>query len=40
MSSIGFPIFVVTTLLAGTAAAIVLTPKDILRPRRWCRWRR
>lgn len=31
MSSIGFPIFVVTTLLAGTAAAIVLTPKDILR---------
>ena len=31
MSSIGFPIFVVTTLLAGTAAAILLTPKDILR---------
>ncbi|HEY9010765.1 MAG TPA: SH3 domain-containing protein [Devosia sp.] len=31
MSSVGFPIFVVTTLLAGTAAAIVLTPKDILR---------
>ena len=31
MSSVGFPIFVVTTLIAGTAAAIVLTPKDLLR---------
>lgn len=31
MSSVGFPIFVVTTLLAGTAAAIIMTPKDILR---------
>lgn len=31
MSSFGFPIFVVTTLIAGTAAAIVLTPKDMLR---------
>lgn len=31
MSSVGFPIFLVTTLLAGTAAAIVLTPRDILR---------
>lgn len=31
MSSVGFPIFVVTTLLAGTATAILLTPKDILR---------
>ena len=31
MSSVGFPIFVVTTLIAGTAAAILLTPKDILR---------
>lgn len=31
MSSVGFPIFVVTVLLAGTAAAIVLTPKDVLR---------
>lgn len=31
MSSVGFPIFVVTTLIAGTAAAIVLTPEDILR---------
>lgn len=31
MSSVGFPVFVVTTLLVGTAAAIVLTPKDILR---------
>ena len=31
MSSVGFPIFVVTTLIAGTAAAIVLTPRDILR---------
>ena len=31
MSSVGFPIFVVTTLLAGTAAAIMLTPKDVLR---------
>jgi len=31
MSSIGFPVFVVTTLLAGTAAAILMTPKDILR---------
>ena len=31
MSSVGFPIFVVTTLLAGTAAAIVLMPKDMLR---------
>ena len=31
MSSVGFPIFFVTTLLVGTAAAIVLTPKDVLR---------
>jgi len=31
MSSVGFPIFVVTTLIVGTAAAIVLTPKDLLR---------
>jgi uncharacterized protein YgiM (DUF1202 family) len=31
MSSVGFPIFVVTTLLAGTAAAIVLMPEDVLR---------
>jgi hypothetical protein len=31
MSSVGFPIFVVTLLLGGTAAAIVLTPKDVLR---------
>ncbi len=31
MSSVGFPIFVVTTLIAGTAAAIVLMPKDMLR---------
>jgi len=31
MSSVGFPVFVVTTLLAGTAAAILLTPKDVLR---------
>ena len=31
MSSVGFPIFVVTALLAGTAAAIVLMPKDMLR---------
>jgi uncharacterized protein YgiM (DUF1202 family) len=31
MSAYGFPILVVTTLLVGTAAAIVLTPKDLLR---------
>lgn len=31
MSSLGFPILVVTTLIAGTAAAIILTPKDLLR---------
>lgn len=31
MSSVGFPVFVVTTLIVGTAAAIVLTPKDVLR---------
>lgn len=31
MSSFGFPIFVVTALIAGTAAAIVVTPKDLLR---------
>jgi uncharacterized protein YgiM (DUF1202 family) len=31
MSSIGFPIVVVGVLLAGTAAAIVITPRDLLR---------
>lgn len=31
MGSIGFPVFVVTILLAGTTAAIVLTPKDLMR---------
>lgn len=31
MSSIGIPIFVVGVLLAGTAAAIVITPRDVLR---------
>lgn len=31
MSAFGVPILVVTTLLAGTAAAIILTPKDLLR---------
>lgn len=31
MSSIGFPIFVVGVLLAGTAAAIIVTPRDLLR---------
>jgi len=31
MSSIGIPIFVVGLLLAGTAAAIVITPRDLLR---------
>ena len=31
MSSVGFPVFVFTTLIAGTAAAIILTPKDLLR---------
>lgn len=31
MSSVGFPVFVLTTLIAGTAAAIILTPKDLLR---------
>ena len=31
MSSIGFPIVVVGVLLASTAAAIVITPRDLLR---------